>query len=142
MRRLLLALPLVLAASAAPAAHAQSTASVQYVGDPFTYLVAGKPATSLNVVFQLSGPLPADSVLTVRQAGGASLGVSTVKGIGTSGLCYLASVSLSSAVANGGTVNVVLAMGSQALQPNPELIRQITAKKARTPTALLAGGDC
>jgi hypothetical protein len=142
MRRLLLALPIALAAGAAPAAHAQSTASIQYAGDPFTYLVAGKPATVLNVAFQVTAPLPGGSTLAVQQAGGTVLGSVTPQGIGTSGLCYLATVKLSSAASTGGTVNVVLTAGDQPLQPNPELVRQITAKKARTPTTLVAGADC
>jgi hypothetical protein len=142
MRRLLLALPLVVAAGVAPAAQGQSTASVQYAGDPFTYLVTGKPATSLNVAFQVTAPLPSGSTLAVQQAGGTALGSVTPKQIGTSGLCYRATVTLSSAVTNGGTVNVVLTAGDQPLQPNPELIRQITARRARTPTTLVAGADC
>jgi hypothetical protein len=142
MRRLLLALPLVLAASATPAAQAQSTASIQYAGDPFTYLVAGKPATSLNVAFQVTAPLPSGSTLAIQQAGGTVLGSVAPKGIGTSGLCYLATVKLSSAVTNGGSVNVVLTAGDQPLQPNPELIRQITTRKAKNPTTLVAGADC
>jgi hypothetical protein len=141
MRRLLLAVPVAVCALAAPAAHAQSTASAQYAGDPFTYLVAGKPATTLNVAFQVTEPLPAGATLTV-QAGGGSLGTGTLKAIGTTGLCYLSTVTLSAPVTNGGTVGVVLTIGSQALPPNPELVRQITARRARTPTTLVAGADC
>ena len=81
-------------------------------------------------------------MLAVTTAGGDQLGTVAPKGIGTTGLCYLAAVKLSSGVTNGGTVNVVLSAGNQVLQPNPELIRQITTRKARTPTALVAGADC
>lgn len=142
MRRLLIASVVAVGALAAPAAHAQSTATIQYAGDPFTYLTQGKPTTVLNVAFQITAPLPGGSMLAVQTAGGDPLGATTPRGIGTTGLCYLATVKLSSAVTNGGTVSIVLTAGDQALQPNPELVRQITTRKARTPTALVAGADC
>jgi hypothetical protein len=142
MRRLLLALPVVVSALGAPAAHAQSAGTLQYAGDPFTYLTQGQPATTLNVAFQVTAPLPSGSTLAVQTAGGDALGSVAPKGIGTTGLCYRATVKLSSPVTNGGTVSVVLAAGGQTLQPNPELVRQITARKAKTPTTLVAGADC
>jgi hypothetical protein len=138
----LLALASTAAGLAAPAAHAQSTATIQYAGDPFTYLVQGKPATALNVVFQVTAPLPSGATLTVQTAGGTALGNATPRSIGTTGLCYRAAVVLSSPVSNGGNVEVVLAAGGQQLQPNPELVRQISARKANNPTTLVAGADC
>jgi hypothetical protein len=116
---------------------------LQYAGDPVTYLVANKPATALNVAFQVTEPLPTGSQLSVQSAGGTVLGTVAPKAIGTTGLCYLAAVKLSGPVTNGGTVNVVLTAGDQVvLQPNPELVRLITLRKSKTPTTLVAGADC
>lgn len=127
-----------LAAVAVPAtAHAGST---QYVGDPVTYLVQGKPATALTTVFRMNVPLPSGAQVTAQTAGGDVLATAAATAFGTSGLCYQAKLTLSSPVAGGATVDVVLSGGGLSLQPNPELVRLYTARRARVPANLIGGG--
>ncbi len=131
MRSLLLG---ILVALVVPAvAQAGST---QFVGDPVTYIVQGKPATTVNVVFRVNQPI-SGLTASVNQSGGSTLDTATPKSIGTTGLCYQAVFQMPYAVSSGSILDFVLG----SLQPNSELVRLYSAGKVRTPTKLL-GGTC
>jgi hypothetical protein len=131
MRPLLLAVVVALAVPAVAQAG-----SAQFVGDPVTYLTVGKPATTLNVVFRVNQPI-SGLTASVNQSGGSVLDTATPKAFGPTGLCYQATFQMPSAVSSGSILDFVLG----SLQPNSELVRLYTVKKARTPANLL-GGNC
>jgi hypothetical protein len=141
--RLLLATTALAIAALAPAAHA-GTGSVQYVGDPLTFLRVGRPATQLTTAFQLNAALPAGSSATVQSSGGNVLATATPKILGTSGLCYSVAFTMPSAVSNGSVLNIVLDPGGAqtALAPNAELVRTLNAKQQRNLAATVGAGSC
>jgi len=142
-RRLSIAI-IAAAALLAPAAAHAGTGSVQYVGDPLTFLKVQLPATQLYTAFQLNTALPAGSTATVQSAGGPVLATGTPKILGTSGLCYYVAFTMPSAVSNGTVYNIVLDPGgAQApLAPNPELVRTLTVKQQRNAPATVGAGSC
>jgi hypothetical protein len=144
MRRIALLLPALAAVAAlAPAAAHAGTGDVQLVGDPLTYLKVGRPATQLTTAFQLTGSLPPGSTVTAQTAGGTVLATATPKVLGTSGLCYTAAFNLASPVSSGGTLDIVLNPGGgQALAPNAELVRLLSAKQQRNVAATVGAGGC
>jgi hypothetical protein len=141
--RLILATTALAIAALAPAASA-GTGSVQYVGDPLTFLKVNQPATHLWTAFQLNTALPAGSSATIQSAGGPVLATGTPKILGTSGLCYYVAFTMPSAVSNGTVYNIVLDPGgAQApLAPNPELVRTLTVKQQRNAAATVGQGSC
>jgi hypothetical protein len=138
MRPLLLALAGTLAV---PAVAAAQSGTPQFVGDPVTYLTTGKPATTVNVVFRVNQSLGSGASATVNTSGGPVLATATPKQTGTTGLCYVATFSVPSALSNGGGVDFVLTTSAGALQPNAEVIRQYSYAKVRIPGNLI-GGNC